>query len=368
MPVTQAVRDDLRNRLLRRLYAGGLGWVAAVVAAIVLAAGAAGLATSKLAGQGATAGGLVATITRLTVSPNAPPGAVVTLNASEVAADGAHPAGWVQFEAGETDIGAPVAVSSTGIASTTAAILGTLPSAASLTASFSPATTAYLASATTTAAAQVPGSTGSTGGSITITFTVPPNSSGTGAGSGTGTGTGSGTGTGTGSGTGAGAGSGSATGNFTVTVQPGTVTLHNVGQSGVATGILQRVMVTDTRSDAPGWYASGQESNFIGGRDANPRAIPGFALGWVPTGTAAGRAALGPAVEPGKPGLGDAGAVLAAAAAGAGVGTSTLSADLTLAIPASAEASAYVGTLTLTYVDTAPLTPSAAQSLFPAAR
>jgi len=365
MPVTQAVRDDLRNRLLRRLYAGGLGWVAAVVAAIVLAAGAAGLATSKLAGQGATAGGLVATITRLTVSPNAPPGAVVTLNASEVAADGAHPAGWVQFEAGETDIGAPVAVSSTGIASTTAAILGTLPSAASLTASFSPATTAYLASATTTAAAQVPGSTGSTGGSITITFTVPPNSSGTGAGSGTGTGTGSGTGTGTGSGTGAGAGSGSATGNFTVTVQPGTVVLQEVGRSGVATGTLQEMTVTDSRSPAPGWYVLGQESDFIGSRGADPRTISGNALGWIPAGTVARGAFLGPAVAAGHPGLGTKAGLLAAAAAGSGLGTSTLSADLTLMIPASAATSTYIGTLTITYVEAWPVTSATGQTALP---
>jgi hypothetical protein len=77
--------------------------------------------------------------------PDGPaPGFVATLAASESAANGAHPPGWVQFQADDTTIGSPVAVSAAG---------------------------AYLASATTIAAQAAGGSVGN-GGSITITVTA----------------------------------------------------------------------------------------------------------------------------------------------------------------------------------------------------
>jgi hypothetical protein len=343
MPVSQGDLDNVRNRSLRRRMAQGLSPTAVLLTVATVTGGVAGLATSELAAHYVAAGSVIATSTKLTVSPDSPASSVVRLAASEAAANGAHPAGWVQFEAGDTDIGAPVAVSSAGVAATTAVILTAAPAAASLRATFTPATTAYLTSATTTAA-RADGGSGGTGGTITITFTVPPTGNGQGGNGQGGNGQG-----GTGQG-----GTGSPTGNFAVTVQPGTTMLQDVGRSDVATGTLQQIVITDSRSPAAGWYVLGQESDFTGSRGARPATIPGTALGWVPTGTVAGGATLGPAVAAGHLGLSGAGAVLAAAASGLGGGTSTLSADLTLAIPASAATGGYIGTLTITYVATAP--------------
>jgi hypothetical protein len=358
MAVTQAVHDNVRDRLLRWTGARGLSRVAAVVTLTVVAAGAASLVTPEAAGHGIRAGRLIATITKLTVSQNLARGSVVTLAAREVAVDGAHPAGWVQFEAGDTDVGDPVAVSPAGLATTTAAILGALPATTSVTAGFTPATTAYLASVATTTAAQT---TGGTVGSIPITVTVPPTGAVPPAGTVTPAGTVPPAGTATPVGT------ATPTGNLTITVQPGTMTLQDVGRSGVATGLLQPITVTDNRSAAPGWYVLAQESDFVGGRGVRPRIIAATALGWVPNGTVSGGASLGPAVAAGHPGLASTGALLAAAAIGSGRGTSTLSADLTLAISASAAASPYIGTLTITCVEAGPQAASASQSPLPQA-
>jgi hypothetical protein len=143
--------------------------------------------------------------------------------------------------------------------------------------------------------------------------------------------------------------------------------LQDASGSDIATGMLQQFTVTETRSPAPGWSISGQESDFIGTRGAHPRTIPGTALGWIPIGSLSGGATLGPAVVADHPSLGTKGALLAAAAPGSGGGTSTLSADLTLKIPASAVANTYVGTLTITCIETGPLPASATRNLFPQA-
>jgi phosphate ABC transporter phosphate-binding protein len=159
-------------------------------------------------------------------------------------------------------------------------------------------------------------------------------------------------------------------GDFTVTVPAGTVDLRYFGNSGVAAGQLQRITVSDTRNamPSPGWSATGQASDFTGRSGARPRIILGTALGWVPTGTVARGAALGPAVLPGSPGLGSAGAVLAEAPSGSGSGTSTVSATLSLRIPASAALAPYTGLLTITYLIVAPLPASSGQKLLPRAR
>jgi len=356
MPPTQVDLDNLRNRNLRWRNSRGLSRTAALATLATVATGLAGLTTSEVAAHDLAIGRLIATMTELTVSPDTAAGSVATLAATEAAANGAHPAGWVQFEAGDTDIGAPVAVSSSGVATTSAAILGAT-SAAGLSAVFTPTTSAYLASATTTAA-RATGGSGGNGGSITITVIVPPQGGGGG-------GNGGGGGSGGGGGNGGGGGGGAGAGDFRVTVQPGTGSLQTVGQSGVATGMLQQVTVTDTRTGAPGWSVWGQESEFIGRRGARPRTIPGTALGWVPTGMLTGGATLGPAIAAGHPGLGTKAAVLAAAASGSGVGMSTLGADLTLRIPAGAATSTYIGTLTITYMEAAPLRASTGQTLLP---
>ena len=253
--------------------------------------------------------GAVPTTTSLTASPDpATAGQAVTLTATETAADGTRPAGSVQFQAGTTAIGSPVAVDATGTASTTAtfAAAGTQV----LSAVFTPAaTTTYgVSSGTYTEIVQA---AGASSGSEPVTLAVP------------------------------------ATGAFTFTVGTGTVTLAVSGPDAI--GVLNPITVSDARNTYPGWSVSGQASGFTGSGTAAGSTIPGNQLGWMPTGTLSD-AVLGPAVAPASPGLGATAAILAFAAAGHGFGTSTLGADLTLAIPALAAAGPYASTLTVTAV------------------
>src|SRR5215472_7599940 len=252
MPVTQAVLDNWRKRGFHWPTARGLTRGATHVTLSAVVGGLAGLGASAVIRHEVRAATQISTATRLTVS-NSAQGSLATLAATEAAANGDHPAGWVQFQAGETDIGSPVAVSAAGVATATAALLGAVP-ARSLSAVFIPATSAYVASAATTAA-QTPAGSGGPG----------------------------------------------STGDLSVTLQLGAVTLRNAGPSGVATGTLRSITIADSRSWAPGWSVWGQESDFIGGRGAQPPTIPGAALGWVPTGTVAGGATLGPAVAADHP-------------------------------------------------------------------
>jgi hypothetical protein len=335
--------------------------------------GLAGLGASALIRHEMGATTQIATVTRLTVAPNPAPGSLATLAATEAGANGAHPAGWVQFQANHTDIGPPVAVSAAGLAITTAAIVGAAP-AAGLSAVFTPASSAYLTSATTTTARAAGGGNGGNAGSITITVTVPPHTGGNGGGGNGGSGGGGnggsgggGGGNGTGNGGGGGNGGASGTGDFRVTVQPATVTLLDAGRSGVATGTLEQITVSDSRSRAPGWSVWGQVSDFVGSRGTQPRSITGAAFGWVPTGSVAAGATLGPPVAAGRPGLGSRAALLARAASGSGGGTSTLGADLTLEIPAGAATNSYLATLTITYVEAGPQPGSASQGPLPKA-
>jgi|HubBroStandDraft_1064217.scaffolds.fasta_scaffold87498_2 Bacterial Ig-like domain (group 3) len=256
-----------------------------------------------------------ATTTTLTAAPNpATVGATVTLTADTSAADSTNPAGSVQFESGGTAIGSPVAVSGTGVATTTTtfAAAGT----ESLSAVFTPTSTTY-ATSTGTYSETVNVATTSTTGSEPLAVTVP------------------------------------ATGSFTLTVATGTVNLAVAGAT--ATGALNPITVTDTRNTFPGWSVSGQTSDFTGSGSAAGGTIPGNQLGWVPTDTSiATGATLGGTVTPASPGLGTTAAVLASAAPGGGAGTSALGANLTLDIPASALAGPYGATLTVTAVTTGP--------------
>ena len=257
------------------------------------------------------------TTTTLTASPNpATTGQTVTLTASEVAADSTNPAGSVQFESGGSTIGSPVAVSASGVATTTTtfAAAGTY----ALSAVFTPTSSSY-ASSTGTYSETVNVATTSTSGSEPLAVTIP------------------------------------ATGAFTLTVATGTVNLAVSGAT--ATGTLNPITVSDTRNTYPGWSVSGQTSNFTGSGSAASQTISGDQLGWVPTDTSlATGAVLGPTVAPGTSpgGLEDTAAVLASAVPGGGGGTSVLGAGLTLDIPASAVAGPYGATLTVTAVTTGP--------------
>lgn len=266
------------------------------------------------------------TATTLSAQPSAAGVAgAVTLAATETAADGSHPAGYIQFQVGGTDVGAPVAVSSTGVATTTISALSGL-SSGSVSAAFTPMSTAYLASATSAATPELSGLGHSF--AVPISVTVP------------------------------------VAGNFTVTVTPGTITLRGTGH--LASGKLQDITVTDSRTNSPGWSVVGQSSDFIGTGKAARHTIPGTQLGWVPTGTVTDGVRLGPAVAAGNPGLGSAGSILALPQPGPGLGAQTLGAELILQIPSGTGAGPYTGSLTITYLETAPETAPAGLQLPPA--
>jgi alpha-tubulin suppressor-like RCC1 family protein len=292
-----------------------------------------GTLTSLAIGRGPTTAP-VATTTMLTASPNpATTDATVTLTATEVAADGTHPAGSVQFSADGTDIGSPVKVTS-GSASTTVTFAAAGTEA--LSAVFTPASAHYAISAgelsLVVTGSQSPGGGGSGcggdsvgggndnvvgGNGELITVTLPQ------------------------------------CGTFTVSIAPGTVLLTVSGS--MATGTLEDITVTDTRNSYPGWSASGQASSFTGSGSAAGFTISGNQLGWTPAavGPLQGGATLGPAVAPAAPGLGTTAGVLASAASGSGGGTNVLTANLDLLIPAAQQPGPYAGSLTITYVESA---------------
>jgi alpha-tubulin suppressor-like RCC1 family protein len=261
----------------------------------------------------------VPTTTTLTASPD--PATVdmpVTLTATEVAADGTHPAGSVQFQVGGINIGPPVTVDSNGVASTTTtAFEGT--QSESLSVAFTPADpTAF---STSFGLLDLPVQPAPNTGTIALATTALP------------------------------------AGAFTLTVDTSdTVSLTVSGGSGTAP--TTPIIVSDTRNTYPGWSVSGQATAWTGTGTAAGATIPGSQLGWTPT--YSGRlplgASLGPVVFPVSPGLGSTPALLASARAGDpnGYGTTTLGANLNLLIPPAQAAGSYTGDLTITAVSSAP--------------
>jgi len=223
-------------------------------------------------------------------------------------------AGHVQFEVGEVDIGTPIAVDATGVATTTTTFAAA--GRESLSADFTPASASFGHSEGTFSLVVKPVS-GLSAGSEPISVMVPRS------------------------------------GGFTVTINPGPVQLTPSGST--ATGKLPDVTVTDTRNYYPGWSLSGQASRFTDSRNPTGKSVSGNQLGWVPTvlGSLHGGAQLGRAVTPGRTGLGSAPATLAFASAGCGFGTNVLSAKLALDIPPTVGGH-YSGTVTITYVESQP--------------
>jgi phosphate ABC transporter phosphate-binding protein len=254
----------------------------------------------------------VGTGTTLTAAPDpAVVGEIVVLTATTGGSDGTIQAGSVQFMADGAEIGPPVAVNASGVATTTATAgsAGTLE----LVAIFTPTDPSYPASTGTDVVTVEPGID-----TVPVTATVPP------------------------------------TGTFTVTI-PASATLTQSGA--VATGYLTPIIVSDNRNTYPGWSVSGLAGNFAGTGLAVPYSIPADDLGWAPgTTTLPAGITLGPAIVAGTNpgGLGDAGGVLADAADGYGYGSYTFDAALTLDIPAAAPAGSYTGTLTITYLESGP--------------
>ena len=260
-----------------------------------------------------------ATTTTLVASPNpAAAGATVTLTATETPAT----AGSVQFQNAGTNIGTPVAVNASGVATTTFTAPSPFTSAVTLSAIFTPTSQSFSGSTGTTTLNSSSVLT-ATNSPVTINVTV------------------------------------AASGALTVTVAtPATASLTVSGSTG--TGTLPNVTIHDTRNTFPGWSVSGQESTFTS--SATPSTpISGNQLGWAPTAATGSNAfdgthvALGATVAPASPGLGTTAAVLALAHAGFGADPSgatswIASAALTLNIPVSTTAGAYTGSLAITYL------------------
>ena len=257
------------------------------------------------------------TVTTLSASPNpATAGAPVAVTATVRPASGSTmPTGSVQFEAGATAIGSPVAIDSSGVAAatTTFAAAGT----DALSAVFTPANATAFKGSTATLSLTV-NPPPSPGGAIPLAANVP------------------------------------VAGTFTLTVDAThAVTLAVNGNS--ATAATTPITVSDTRNTFPGWSVSGQAADFTSSDTAAGVSISGNQLGWAPTGRSLGtNVRLGGIVAPAAPGLGTTAAALASAPAGSGYGTSTLGADLTLAIPAAATGGDYTGSLTVSAVTALP--------------
>jgi hypothetical protein len=266
-------------------------------------------------------------IVTLSATPNpVQVGANVTLTATVALAGTPVTAGAVQFESGGTTVGTPVALSSSGVATTTTTF--TSPATDALTAVFqtSDATNFNDATSNTVSenvSANNPNSTGEL-----ITVSVAPS------------------------------------GSFTFTgTTNATAALTESGLT--ATGALVPVTVTDTRTGLspnasvpslvngfngfPGWSVVGQATDFSDPTSQPVGDIPVANFNWTPTTPAAGDFTLGGATTTG---LGTA-QTLAAALAGHGDGTFNLGANLSLAIPSAAPAGAYSSTLTLTANPTA---------------
>lgn len=254
------------------------------------------------------------TTTTLAASPtSATVGKAVTLTATEVATDGTHPAGSVQFAAGGTLIGSPVAVNASGVATTTTTFESAGPEA--VTAVFTPTQTKYKPSTGTLTLTVNTGGVPESG-MIPLAVVVP------------------------------------AVGAFTLTV--GTVDTIILTRSGAtATAATTKITVSDTRSSYPGWSVTGQDTTWSGSSTANGSTIPGDRLGWTPTGS--GRlprgVTLGSTVAPG---LGSIPAVLASVYSGNGngYGRTVLGANLILTIPVTQYADPYSASLTITVVAT----------------
>jgi alpha-tubulin suppressor-like RCC1 family protein len=259
--------------------------------------------------------GPVSTTTTLTAAPDpAVQGYAATLTATVSASDGSIPTGVVQFEAAGTNIGSPVAVNSSGVASETATFEG---GSYAVFALFTPTSSPYAPSSATLALTVIGPQTA---GNAPVTITVPP------------------------------------AGSFAITIPTSTASLTPNSAGTQATGTLGTVTVTDSRNTYPGWAIYGEETTDFVGSGLSPGApvtsISADDLAWTPAGTLEDGATFGPSPAYIGPNAGP--RVLAQALAGSGFGTDTLDPTLTLTIPVGTPVGTYTGGVVITYIETAP--------------
>lgn len=135
-------------------------------------------------------------------------------------------------------------------------------------------------------------------------------------------------------------------------VQLTNLELNSSADRYVATGEVAGIRVSDTRSDDPGWVASGRVRSFT---TIDGDVLHGNNLGWAPKvleASAGQSVSAGEAVEPllsGGTGIG-AWRPLGSAEAGSGRGTAVLGADLRLEAPVTLAPGTYHGLLILTVI------------------
>jgi len=267
-----------------------------------------------------TVTGPASTSISVSASPNpVQVGNTVTLTATVTASAGT-PVGTVQFGVGGTtpsNIGSPVAVNGSGVATTTTTF--TAAGSVALVASFTPTNSnAFSPSTTATPFTETVSATNPNVVPEIITVTVPFQGS-------------------------------FSFGTSDGVAQPTVPLTVNLSSSPLtAAGNIDAVKVVDTRtgtasfSGFPGWSVVGQATDFSNPTSNPVGTIPATQLSWTPA------AANGDYVPGGAAtGLNTA-KVLGSAAEGHGQGTSILGAGLSLTIPATAPAGAYTSTLTLT--------------------
>jgi hypothetical protein len=266
-------------------------------------------------------------VVTLSASPNpVQVGSNVNLTATVTSASTPVTAGAIQFESNGTDIGTPVTLSSSGVATTTTTF--TSAGTPALTAVFQTSDATHFNDATSNTVNENVSATNPLSVGELITVSVAPS------------------------------------GSFTFTgTTNATAALTESGLT--ATGALVPVTVTDTRTGLaanasvpslvngfngyPGWSVVGQATDFTDPTSQPAGDIPVANFNWTPTTPAAGDFTLSAATTTG---LGTA-QTLASAATGHGDGTFNLGANLSLAIPSAAPAGAYSSTLTLTANPTA---------------
>jgi len=280
-------------------------------------------ATGFTYSQTPPAGPVTPTVT-LSATPNpVQEGSTVTLTATVMAGSTAVTSGSVQFEEGGNNVGTPVALNSSGVATTTTTF--TTTGTPSLTANYESSNTTQFNNATSAAVTETVTANNPLAQGELIQVTVPP----------------------------------TGTFSWSVPTPEPVVTLSVSGSS--ATGALTPGTLADSRtgiaanqytatnlvngfSGYPGWSVVGQATSFSNPTSNPVGSIPASALNWTPTTPASGDFSLGSASTGG---LGTA-QTLATAAEGHGDGSFQLGANLTLAIPGTAPAGLYTSTLTMT--------------------
>ncbi|WP_054679268.1 choice-of-anchor M domain-containing protein [Microbacterium sp. No. 7] len=128
--------------------------------------------------------------------------------------------------------------------------------------------------------------------------------------------------------------------------------LNTVADRYVSEGAITGITVTDTRSGAPGWAASGRVRGLV---TVDGARLDGKYLGWTPKVVSAAAGQSVSAGAPVAPGFAEGNGIkgwsaLGSAAAGASTGTAVLGADIRIEAPTETPAGDYTGVVLITVI------------------